>query len=230
MFVFFLPHIHQHQPFIINSLWILIVSDLRAASRGPPGCISRRCNGIFSYQAAYQIQIPMMDKSAGADALEWCSVPSVIVLPGDCVLLGCVTLWGPFGSPAELQWLQSLKVNFSVARLFCNLWKRSLCPFVFLMHVVPATESTAIFAPYPSWMNRSYSPGAVRSHSEHGCTSAQIELFVKWSLKDGHEALHVALSSRWLDTGKAAFIYTTKKRSKVLSCSCKVSITKSWQI
>lgn len=88
----------------------------------PPSCISCHSNGIFSYQPAYQIQISVMDKSAWADGPECRLLLSISVLPGDCVLLGCMTLWGPFGGPAELEWLQSLKVNFGHWSPFRNRW------------------------------------------------------------------------------------------------------------
>lgn len=113
VFDIFPQDIHQYQPILINPFWISHCLSFKPSLwRAHPAASPCHSNGIFSYQPPYQIQIPMMDKSAWADALECRLLLSISVLPGDCVLLGCMTLWGPFGGPAELQWLQSLKVNF----------------------------------------------------------------------------------------------------------------------
>lgn len=97
-----------------------IVSHLSLSPGGPPSCIPCQSNGIFSYQAAYQIQIPMMDKSPLADALEWRLLLSINVLPDDCVLLERVTLRHLFGGPAELQGLRSLRVRSQQQPPFWN--------------------------------------------------------------------------------------------------------------
>lgn len=97
---------------------------------GPPSCIPCQSNGIFSYQPAYQIQIPMMDKSAWADALECRLLLSINVLPDDCVLLECMTLRGLFEGPAELQWPQLLKVNFRHWSPFWNLYSPGKAQFI----------------------------------------------------------------------------------------------------
>lgn len=96
----------------ISAIYNKAILDSHCLSFEPSLWQPWHSNGIFSYQPAYQIKISMMDKSAWADALECRLLLSINMLPGDCVLLGCMTLWGPFGGPAELQWLQSVKVTF----------------------------------------------------------------------------------------------------------------------
>lgn len=85
---------------------------------------------VFSHIIVYKIQIPVMDKSAWADVPEYRLLLSINVSPGDCVLLGCMTLWGPFGGPTKLQWLQSLKVNFWHWSTFCNQCSAAASPFI----------------------------------------------------------------------------------------------------
>lgn len=58
-------------------------------------------SGIFSYGAASDLYLnTVMEKCVPTDALE---CPLLILQskkPNDCVLLGCVTLWDPFGATA----------------------------------------------------------------------------------------------------------------------------------
>lgn len=108
---FFLLGFRPYQPSLINLFYISCHLSFGCPLCGPTAA-SPATPMAFSHIIAYQIQIPVMDKSAWADAPECPLLLSINMLPGDFVLLRCMTLWGPFRAAAELQWPQSLKVNF----------------------------------------------------------------------------------------------------------------------
>ena len=154
VFILFPPDIHQYKPFIINPFWISHCLPIEAfPPAAHPAASPCQSNDIFSYQPAYQIQIPMMDKSASADAPECLLLLSINVLPDDCVLLGCMTLWGPFGGPAELRRLHSLKVNFRHWSLFRNLRSPGKAQFIppRVSYVCCSLYEVEPFSPLISW-------------------------------------------------------------------------------
>ena len=115
----------------MNPCWILfVICYLNLPPDGPPSCLPCHSSGIFSYHSSWNPNFPVMDKSASADVPEDHMLLSISMLPGDCVLLGCMTLWGPFEDPTELQWLQSLKVNFWHWSTFCNQRSAAAAPFI----------------------------------------------------------------------------------------------------
>lgn len=127
-----------------------------------------------------------MDKSARADALECRLLLSINVLPGDCVLLGCMTLWGPFGGPAELQWLQSLKVNFRHRSPFRNL-KSAVYPSSRLLCMRRSPWSAEPFSTLVPWDTLSTFPRRpIKWVRNAWCsTCAHMGTFLKWPLKEG---------------------------------------------